>query len=73
MRKCDIQEILRQKDGKKGMFNWKDGSKTVTLAELEAAEEAAVLSVESAKVINIADFRCSHLDDNRPPHATIKP
>jgi hypothetical protein len=45
-------------------FNWKDGSKTVTLAELEAASENNGNdddAVEAGKVLQINDFRCSHL------------
>jgi hypothetical protein len=68
-------------------FNWKDGSKIVTLAELEAADNndtaesfsifatpvAKISSTdldslpESGNVLNINDFRCSHLDGHRPP------
>ena len=48
-------------------FNWKDGSKTVTLAELEAADGTAEKSAESGNVLQINDFKSSHLDDNRPP------
>ena len=48
-------------------FNWKDDSKTLTLAELEAADEAAEANTSAGNVLNINDFRCSHLDDNRPP------
>jgi len=36
-------------------FNWKDGSKTVTLGELKAVEAACV-----------GEFRCSHLDCGSP-------
>ena len=51
-------------------FNWKDGTKTVTLAELEAAgesDDSGELTSDAGNVLNIADFQCSHLDDNRPP------
>ena len=51
-------------------FNWKDGTKTVTLAELEAAAEDdnSDNNTEGAgNVLNIADFQRSHLDDNAPP------
>ena len=48
-------------------FNWKDGSKTITLTELEAAAETADETAESSNVLNINDFKSSHLDDNRPP------
>jgi DNA invertase Pin-like site-specific DNA recombinase len=56
-------------------FDWKDGSKTVTLEELEAADEVAGNCASAActkgsvtnNVININDFRSSHLDDNAPP------
>jgi DNA invertase Pin-like site-specific DNA recombinase len=40
-------------------FNYKDGSKTVKLAELEASE--------GEEVRNSNDFECSHLDDSIPP------
>ena len=48
-------------------FNWKDGCKTVSLAELESA-----MSGDAAvdKVRNIAEFRGSYLDDNRPAPET---
>ena len=45
-------------------FNWKDGTKTVTFAELEHAFKE---SDKAANVLNIADFKGSYLDDNRPP------
>ena len=48
-------------------FNWKDRSKTVTLAELEAADEATEAGSEAGNVLSINDYRSSHLDDNRPP------
>ena len=47
-------------------FNWKDGTKTVTLAELEATTESED-TAEAGSVLNIADFQRSHLDDNPPP------
>ena len=67
-------------------LNWKDGSKTVTLAELEDANQAvgevAVVSVEADYVLQITDFaksagiactiQSSHLDDNRPLKITGK-
>ncbi|MDR0294506.1 MAG: hypothetical protein LBH95_10205, partial [Oscillospiraceae bacterium] len=56
-------------------FNWKDGSKTVTLAELEAASENNGNDddvVETGKVLQINDFRCSHLDGHRPPTPGIR-
>lgn len=46
-------------------FNWKDGTKTVTLAEMEGAINEGVAVGET---LNIADFRCSHLDDSTPPN-----
>jgi len=48
-------------------FNWKDGTKTVTLAELEAADRAAGISAKAGNVLQIDDFRGSHLDDCSPP------
>jgi len=51
-------------------FNWKDGTKTVSLAELEAAadgDDSGGDTAETGKVLNINDFKCSHLDGNRPP------
>ena len=51
-------------------FNWKDGTKTVSLAELEAAadgDDSGGEPAETGNVLNISDFRCSHLDGNRPP------
>ena len=48
-------------------FNWKDGAKTVTLAELKAADEAASVSANTGNVLQINDFRGSHLVDNAPP------
>jgi hypothetical protein len=51
-------------------FNWKDGAKTVSLAELERAEDTGGedgTTDEACKVLQIADFRCSHLVGNPPP------
>lgn len=48
-------------------FNWKDGTKTVTLAELEAATKNGGGTAETGKDLQINDFECSHLDGNRPP------
>ncbi len=45
-------------------FNWKDGSKTVSLAELEAAMRE---EENSEKSKSTAEFRGSFLDDDRPP------
>jgi len=39
----------------------------VTLAALEAADGTAEESTEAGNVLNINDFKSSHLDDNRPP------
>ena len=50
-------------------FNWKDGSKTVSLAELEGAAEGDGSISETAK---IRKALCSHLDDNRPPSTKPK-
>jgi hypothetical protein len=54
-------------------FNWKDGSKTVSLAELELAgsnggKTGEMNGATAANVLNISDYRCSHLDDCAPPH-----
>jgi len=48
-------------------FNWKDGTKTVTLSELEAAmnEDEATSIAENSRYS--AENECSHLGDNRPP------
>ena len=48
-------------------FNWKDGSKTVTLAELEAVDSTNGETEETGNLLQISDFKSSHLDDNRPP------
>ena len=50
-------------------FNWKDGAKTVTLAELESVTDIDDSSGETTKAreaLNIAAFWGSHLDDNPP-------
>jgi len=44
-------------------FNWKDGSKTVTLAELESVAE----SFANAETLDLRDISSSHLDDCTPP------
>jgi DNA invertase Pin-like site-specific DNA recombinase len=44
-------------------FNWKDGTKTITLAELESAEESTV----NGETAISSHFLCSYLDDNLPP------
>ena len=54
-------------------FNWKDGTKTVSLAMLEAADIDGGELSEFENVLNINDFRSSHLDDNRPPQAALIP
>ena len=48
-------------------FNWKDGTKTVSLEMLEAADIDGGELTEFENVLNINDFRCSHLDDCPPP------
>jgi len=41
-------------------YNWKSGTKTVTLKQLEkSAKQAGIDLTES--------FECSYFDDNRPP------
>ena len=45
-------------------FNWKDGTKTVLLAELEDALSGSEGNAE-ASICN--SFECSHLDDGAPP------
>jgi uncharacterized coiled-coil protein SlyX len=74
-----INSIFLYEDKMVITFNWKDGSKTVTLEELEAADDiatemesksadnACTISTRTRNVMNISDFRSSHLDDNRPP------
>ena len=46
------------------VFNFKDGTVTITLAELEAAVE----SYMAGKADNTNNMRCSHLGDNAPPN-----
>ena len=46
-------------------FNWKDGVKTVTLTELEAADETAEASDGAGSMLRLRDFRGSHLDGDR--------
>lgn len=48
-------------------FNWKDGTKTVTLAEMESTMNSSGETDQAVKVPNIAEFWGSHLDGNRPP------
>jgi hypothetical protein len=51
-------------------FNWKDGAKTVSLAELEHAEGTDgedEPTGKGCKVLQIDDFRCSHLVGSSPP------
>jgi hypothetical protein len=62
-----INSIFLYEDRVVITFNWKDGSKTVTLAELEAADEAAGISVNAGEVLQIGNFQGSHLDGHRPP------
>ena len=49
-------------------FNWKDGTKTVSLAEYETAAENEA-SVES---LNLSHISSSYLDDNVPVLGTKK-
>jgi hypothetical protein len=52
-------------------FNWEDGTKTLSLTELETAtdgDNSVGESAESRNVLNLKDFKSSHLDDNAPPH-----
>jgi hypothetical protein len=51
-------------------FNWKDGTKTVSLAELEHADTGGEDEVIAANVLNINDFRGSHLVRSSPPIST---
>jgi len=51
-------------------FNWKDSTKTVTLAELESVVEdndSGCDNAKAVKALQINDFMCSHLDDYPPP------
>ena len=50
-------------------FNWKDGSKTISLAELEAAVggEGNAVDMSMAGMPQIGEASGSHLDNNRPP------
>ena len=48
-------------------FNWKDGTKTVTLAELESAIKSDSEKIEAVNSLCLSDFRCSHLDCCTPP------
>ena len=54
-------------------FNWKDGTKTVSLAELEAAATGTDASEDgdanAQEVLQLNDFMSSHLDDNAPPQS----
>ena len=45
-------------------FNWKNGTKTVSLAELEDAMGSGEADAEAS---NCNSFECSHLDDCPPP------
>jgi hypothetical protein len=47
-------------------LNWKDGTKTLTLAELESAADGS----ETAKASSINEISCSHLDGDTPPEAS---
>ena len=49
-------------------FNWKDGSKTISLAELETAveDENNVVDMNPAETPQTEEAWGSHLDDNRP-------
>ena len=49
-------------------FNWKDGSKTVTLAELDAAINSAGITNHRKEPFVLAKFSGSHLDAPREPH-----
>jgi hypothetical protein len=69
-----INSIFLYEDKMVITFNWKNSSKTVTLAELDAADEvagnyasAACTKGSATNVLSISDFRSSHLDGNRPP------
>jgi hypothetical protein len=44
-------------------FNWKDGTKTVSLTELESAEE----NMKGEETATFSLSRCSQLDDCPPP------
>jgi len=57
-----VNSIFLYEDRLTITFNWKDGSKTVTLAELEAASE----NTESGEMPDLRGISGSHLDGNRP-------
>jgi DNA invertase Pin-like site-specific DNA recombinase len=48
-------------------FNWKDSTKTVSLAELEHADTGGEDEATTANVLNINDFQGSHLERSSPP------
>ena len=57
-------------------FKWRDGTKTVTLAELEAVtgnDDSGGDTAESGKVLQINDFKSSHIDYCTPPQFVRKP
>jgi hypothetical protein len=54
-------------------FNWKDGTKMVSLAELEHADTDGEGEATAANVLNISDYRCSHLVRSSPPPNKCEP
>jgi len=52
-------------------FNWKDGTKTVTLAELEAVDNQGGTAVPGSKVLQISNYRGSHLEQFPAPSAKL--
>ena len=61
-----INSIFLYEDKMVITFNWKDGSKTVTLAELEA-DSAAGMSTKAGNILQFNDSCGSHLDGPPPP------
>lgn len=50
-------------------FNYKNNTKTISLSELLSAD---VDGTSFENVLNIADYRCSHLDASGPPNTILR-
>jgi len=53
-------------------FNWKEGTKTVTLAELESAMRGGNVGTAFGNSFYSSPFEGSHLGDSRPPRKLPK-
>ena len=62
-----INSIFLYEDKLVIAFNWENGTKTVTLSELEAAMGAGDATEKADNSLCLAENECSHMGDSTPP------